>query len=111
MVSRLIRHSRRSRCRWMKCSKPLGSKASTTSRRSGWQSWRSPARSRSSRTAERLTGARELAGPGVGANGMIGKMDRPPDPLFAERRLAATYDLFEANRDDLDAYDRLVDEI
>ncbi|HZX56866.1 MAG TPA: class I SAM-dependent methyltransferase [Ilumatobacteraceae bacterium] len=38
-------------------------------------------------------------------------MGRPPDPLFAERRLAATYDVFEANRDDLDAYDLLVDEM
>ena len=38
-------------------------------------------------------------------------MGRPPDPLFAERRLAATYDVFEANRDDLDVYELLVDEM
>src|SRR3954453_9184996 len=38
-------------------------------------------------------------------------MGRPPDPLFAERRLAATYDVFEANRNALDAYDLLVDEM
>jgi SAM-dependent methyltransferase len=38
-------------------------------------------------------------------------MDRPPDPLFAERRLAATYDVFERNRGDLDAYELLVDEL
>jgi SAM-dependent methyltransferase len=37
-------------------------------------------------------------------------MGRPPDPLFSDRRLAATYDVFEANRDDLDAYEQIVDE-
>jgi len=38
-------------------------------------------------------------------------MRRPPDPLFANRRLAATYDVFESDRSDLDAYERIVDEL
>jgi len=37
-------------------------------------------------------------------------MARPPDPLFADRRLAATYDVFEGDRRDLDAYEHIVDE-
>ena len=35
----------------------------------------------------------------------------PPDPLFAEPRLARIYDALEANRDDLDAYVALVAEV
>jgi ubiquinone/menaquinone biosynthesis C-methylase UbiE len=38
-------------------------------------------------------------------------MGRPPDPLFADRRLAATYDLFESDRSDLESYERIVDEL
>lgn len=37
-------------------------------------------------------------------------MPASPDPIFAERRLAATYDVMEGERDDLDAYERMVDE-
>jgi len=37
-------------------------------------------------------------------------MGGPPDQLFSERRLAATYDVFEGDRSDLDAYERIVDE-
>ena len=37
-------------------------------------------------------------------------MTTTPDALFSDRRLAATYDVFEGDRDDLDAYDRVVDE-
>lgn len=37
-------------------------------------------------------------------------MARPPDPLFADPRLAATYDVFEHDRRDLDAYEAIVDE-
>jgi len=37
-------------------------------------------------------------------------MSRAPDPLFSDRRLAATYDVFEGGRDDLDAYELIVDE-
>ncbi len=39
-----------------------------------------------------------------------GEVVRPPDAVFADRRLAETYDVFEGDRDDLDAYERLVDE-
>jgi hypothetical protein len=34
---------------------------------------------------------------------------RPPDELFADRRLAAIYDLFEGERPDLDLYEAIVD--
>ena len=34
-----------------------------------------------------------------------------PDPLFSDRRLAATYDVFEGDRSDLDAYEQMVDEL
>src|SRR4029079_11198122 len=37
-------------------------------------------------------------------------MGRPPDQLFSDRRLAATYDVFEGDRSDLDTYERIVDE-
>ena len=36
---------------------------------------------------------------------------RVPDPIFSDRRLAATYDVFEGDRDDLDAYEQLADEL
>jgi ubiquinone/menaquinone biosynthesis C-methylase UbiE len=39
------------------------------------------------------------------------RIGRPPDPLFSDRRLAATYDVFEGDRNDLDAYERIVDEL
>lgn len=38
-------------------------------------------------------------------------MDTSPDPKFAEPRLAATYDVFEGERDDLDHYEQIVDEL
>ena len=38
-------------------------------------------------------------------------MPSTPDPYFADPRLAATYDVFEGDRDDLDHYERLVDEL
>jgi SAM-dependent methyltransferase len=37
-------------------------------------------------------------------------MTATPDPAFSDPRLAATYDLFEGERDDLDHYERMVDE-
>ena len=37
-------------------------------------------------------------------------MPSTPDPYFAEPRLAATYDVFEADRDDLDHYEHIIDE-
>lgn len=37
-------------------------------------------------------------------------MSSDPDPYFAHPRLAATYDLFEGERDDLDVYDSIADE-
>lgn len=37
-------------------------------------------------------------------------MPTEPDPEFSNPRLAATYDLFEGERDDLDHYERIVDE-
>ena len=36
---------------------------------------------------------------------------REPDPIFSDRRLAATYDVFEGDRDDLDVYEQLADEL
>lgn len=37
-------------------------------------------------------------------------MTSTPDPAFSNPRLAATYDVFEGKRDDLDHYEHLVDE-
>jgi len=37
-------------------------------------------------------------------------MTATPDPAFSDPRLAATYDVFEGERDDLDHYERLIDE-
>ena len=37
-------------------------------------------------------------------------MTTTPDPAFSDPRLAATYDVFEDERDDLDHYEQLVDE-
>lgn len=37
-------------------------------------------------------------------------MSDTPDPIFADPRLAATYDVFESGRDDLDHYERIIDE-
>lgn len=34
-----------------------------------------------------------------------------PDPIFAEPRLAAVYDAFDGERDDLDLYEAIVDEL
>ncbi len=36
---------------------------------------------------------------------------RPPDPAFADPRLAALYDVFDADRGDLDAYVAIADEV
>src|SRR3954471_5747524 len=38
-------------------------------------------------------------------------MDAMPDPIFAEPRLAALYDILDDDRSDLDLYIRLVDEL
>ena len=37
-------------------------------------------------------------------------MTARPDPAFSDPRLAATFDLFEGERDDLDHYERIVEE-
>ena len=34
-----------------------------------------------------------------------------PDPIFNDARLAALYDTFDGNRDDLDAYEAIIDEL
>ncbi len=36
---------------------------------------------------------------------------RPPDPVFADPRLAAMYDVLDGDRTDLDAYSAIVDEL
>jgi SAM-dependent methyltransferase len=41
----------------------------------------------------------------------MGDMARTPDAAFSDRRLAATYDVFEGDREDLDAYEAIVDEL
>jgi ubiquinone/menaquinone biosynthesis C-methylase UbiE len=38
-------------------------------------------------------------------------MTSTPDPFFCDPRLAATYDAFEGPRDDLDHYERIVDDL